>query len=63
MEELFRSYWWLMFPLGWMVFGAFRSWLADRARRDAMDLLKSYAEAGREPPAALVARLHTDSAC
>jgi hypothetical protein len=62
MEELFRSYWWLMFPVGWMVFGAFRGWLAYRARRDAMDLLKSYAEAGREPPAALVARLRTDSA-
>jgi hypothetical protein len=50
MEELFRSYWWLVFPLSWIVFGAFQSWLAYRARRDALDLLQSYAKAGREPP-------------
>jgi hypothetical protein len=58
MEELVHSYWWLVFPLSWIVFGAFQSWLAYRARRDALDLLRSYAEAGREPPAALLARLH-----
>jgi hypothetical protein len=63
MEELFRSYWWLVFPLSWMMVGAFRSWLAYRARRDAVDLLKSYAESGREPPAALVARLRAHDAC
>jgi hypothetical protein len=45
-------------PLSWIVFGAFQSWLAYRARRDALDLLRSYAEAGREPPPALVARLN-----
>jgi len=58
MEELFRSYWWLVFPLSWGVFGVFRSWLAYRARHDALDVLRSYAEAGREPPPALVARLN-----
>jgi len=63
MEEPFRSYWWLVFLLGWVVFGAFQSWLAYRARRDALDLLKSYAEAGREPPAELVARLRLRDVC
>jgi hypothetical protein len=58
MEELFRSYWWLVFPLGWMAFGGFRTWLTYRARRDALALLQSYAEAGREPPPALLARLN-----
>jgi hypothetical protein len=58
MEELFRSYWWLAFPLSWGVFGVFQSWLAYRARHDARDVLRSYAEAGREPPPALVARLN-----
>ena len=58
MEELFRSYWWLVFPLSWGVFGVFQSWLAYRARRDALDVLRSYAKAGHEPPAALVARLN-----
>lgn len=58
MEELFRSYWWLVFPLSWGVFGVFQSWLAYRARRDALDVLRSYVAAGHEPPAALVARLN-----
>jgi hypothetical protein len=58
MEELFRSYWWLVFPLSWGVFGLFRSWLAYCARRDALGVLQSYAKAGREPPPALVARLN-----
>jgi hypothetical protein len=58
MEELFHAYWWLVFPLSWTVIGAFQSWLTYRARRDALDVLRSYAAAGREPPAALVARLN-----
>ncbi len=53
----FSSYWWMIFPLGGIMVGAFRNWLAYCARRDALDLLRSYAQAGREPPAALVARL------
>jgi hypothetical protein len=58
MDELFRSYWWLVFPLSWGAFGVFQSWLAYRARRDALDVLRSYAKAGHEPPPALVARLN-----
>ena len=58
MEEPFRSLWWLVFPLSWIVFGAFQRWLAYLARRDALEVLRSYAEAGHEPPAALVARLN-----
>jgi hypothetical protein len=58
MEDLFRSYWWLIFPLSWFVFGAYQSWLSYRANRDTLDLLKSYAASGREPPPELVARLN-----
>jgi hypothetical protein len=58
MEDLFRSYWWLLFPLSWFVFGGFQSWLSYRANRDTLDLLKSYAASGREPPPELVARLN-----
>lgn len=56
--ELFRDFWWLIFPLSGMVFGAFQRWLAYRARRDALDLIRSYAAAGHEPPTALVDRLN-----
>ena len=59
MMEDVSSYWWLIFPLSWIVFGAFQGWLRYQARRDALDVLRSYAEAGYEPPAALVARLNT----
>jgi len=55
--ELFNEFWWLLLPLSAIAFGAFRRWLAYRARRDALDLIKTYAESGREPPAALVDRL------
>lgn len=58
MEDLFRSYWWLLFPLSWFVFGAYQSWLSYKANRDTLDLLKSYAASGREPPPELVARLN-----
>jgi hypothetical protein len=46
MEELFRQYWWLIFPLSWFVFGAYQSWLSYKANRDTLDLIKSYAAAG-----------------
>ena len=58
MEDLFRSYWWLIFPLSWFVFNGFQSWLSYRANRDTLDLLKAYAASGREPPPELVARLN-----
>ena len=57
MEELFRAYWWLLFPLSWFVFGAYQSWLSYKANRDTLDLIKSYAQAGRDPPPELLAKL------
>lgn len=56
-EDLFRQFWWLIFPLSWFVFGAYQSWLSYRANRETLDLIKTYAAAGREPPAELLARL------
>jgi uncharacterized membrane protein YccC len=61
MEDLFRSYWWLIFPLSWFVFSGFQSWLSYRSNRDTLDLLKAYAASGREPPPELVARLNQRS--
>ena len=54
MEDLFRSYWWLLFPLAWFVFGGFSSFLNYRRQRDTLKLIQSYAERGQEPPAALL---------
>lgn len=58
MEDLFKQYWWLLFPFGWFVAGAYQNWLSYKANRDTLDLLKSYAASGREPPPELVARLN-----
>jgi hypothetical protein len=57
MTDLFRDFWWLLFPISWMAFSGYRSWLKAAARRDVLDTLKTFAAAGREPPAELVAKL------
>lgn len=56
-EDIFRQFWWLIFPLSWFVFGAWQSWLSYRANRETLDLIKTYAASGREPPPELMARL------
>jgi hypothetical protein len=50
----FYSYWWLLFPIGAFVFGAWDRWLAYKRSRDHLDLLRSYAEKGQQPPPELV---------
>jgi hypothetical protein len=63
-EEFFWQFWWLIFPVSFMLLGAFRAWLDYRARREALDLIKTYVASGREPPAELLnrisRRLHRD---
>lgn len=56
-EDLFRQFWWLLFPLGGFAYGAWQSWLSYRTNQETLDLIKTYAAAGREPPAELMAKL------
>ena len=58
MEDLFRSYWWLLFPLAWFVVGGWQSWLNYRKHRDTLDIIKSYAASGKEVPAGLMDKLN-----
>jgi hypothetical protein len=60
MEDLFRSYWWLLFPIMWFVFGAWDRWLSYRRSRDALDLIKAYTAQGKDPPAELLAQVRDD---
>ena len=60
MEDIFRSYWWLMFPIGFFVFGAWDRWLAYQRSRDHLDLIKTYADQGKEPPPELVKAIRED---
>jgi hypothetical protein len=57
MEDLFRSYWWLMFPLAWMIIGGFRGWLDLQRRRASLDLIKHLADSGKDIPAGLIEKL------
>lgn len=54
MEDLFRSYWWLLFPLAWFVFGGFSSFLNYRRQKDTLRLIETYAKQGQQPPEALL---------
>ncbi len=54
MEDLFRSYWWLLFPLAWFVSAGFSSFLNYRRQKDTLKLIQTYADKGQEPPAALL---------
>lgn len=56
-EDIFRQFWWLIFPISWFIFGGFESWLSYRAHRETLDLIKTYAASGREPPPELLAKL------
>lgn len=60
MEDLFRSYWWLLFPFFWMVMAVFGSFGHYRQRSDTLKLLKTYADQGKEPPQALLDMLKSD---
>ena len=55
--QLFRELWWLIFPIAFFAFGAWRNWLTYRANREMLDLIKTYAASGREPPPELLAKL------
>ena len=54
MEELFRDFWWLIFPVGFLVAGGFNSLLGYKRQQDTLKLIRTYAEKGQEPPAALL---------
>jgi len=54
MEDLFRSYWWLLFPLAWFIGSGWQSWVNYRTRREALRVVQTYAEKGQEPPAAVM---------
>lgn len=43
--------WWLAFPLAGMAFGAFAMWLRHRREIATLELLRTYAAQGKEPPA------------
>ncbi len=61
-EHLFESYWWLVFPLFWMVAGVIGNITNYRHKSDMLKLIKSYADQGKDPPPALLDAIRSDEA-
>jgi len=58
---LFNRYWWLIFPLFWMVTRIVRLNLGHSRANRALDIIKSYADQGKEPPPELLTALKASS--
>ena len=50
-------FWWLVFPLFWMVIAMARLWSRHSRANRALDIVKSYADQGKEPPPELLKTL------
>ncbi len=55
------AYWWLLFPLAFFVAGGWNSFMRFQRSKAKIELLKTYAAAGKEPPKDLVDSLNKDS--
>ena len=53
----FSRFWWLIFPLFWMIFALAMGWSRHMRANRALDIIKSYADQGKDPPPDLVKSL------
>ncbi len=54
MEDLFRQFWWLIFPIFGMAMGLIGMLQTEHRAKSAIDLIKTYAEQGKDPPPELL---------
>lgn len=59
--DLFESYWWLLFPLAFFVAGGWNSLMRYQRTKAKVDVLKAYAQSGKEPPADLIKALESEN--
>jgi len=57
MEHFFWSFWWLLFPAAFFVFGAWDRWLSYQRSKDRLELLRTYTAQGKDPPPELIRAL------
>ncbi len=50
MWHFWWGFWWLIFPIGGMLMAVWSSWLSYLRRKHELDLLKTYAAQGKDPP-------------
>ncbi len=43
------AFWWLIFPIMGFVSGLFGMWTSHRRQRDTLELMKTYAQQGKDP--------------
>ncbi|HET7084285.1 MAG TPA: hypothetical protein VFI23_05915 [Rhizomicrobium sp.] len=53
----FPRFWWLIFPLFWMICALAWGWSRHSRANRALDIIKSYADQGKDPPPELVKSL------
>lgn len=53
-EELFRGYWWLIFPLFGMFMAVVGMFQGESRNQQVMRLIKSYVDQGKDPPPELL---------
>ena len=61
MADLFRQFFWIIFPVFGMCMGAFAIWNEFSRQKKALEVLKIYAEKGTEPPESVLALLNRAS--
>ena len=61
MLQLFREFFWIIFPVLGMGVGAFAIWNEFSRQKKALEVLKVYAEKGQEPPESVLALLNRSS--
>jgi hypothetical protein len=54
---LFSRFWWLIFPLFWMAAMVMAAWSRHARANRALDIVKSYADQGKDPPPELLKSL------
>ena len=52
--------WWVIFPLLGFACAFWAIWLSHQRQKTTIDLLRTYASQGKDPPAELVKALHSD---
>ncbi len=57
MADLFRQFFWIIFPVFGMFIGAFSIWNEFSRQKKALEVLKVYAEKGQEPPESVLSVL------
>jgi len=55
--RLFASFWWLIFPIGWGIAGMMRAFLSHQRAQQALEIVKGYADQGKEIPPELLSVL------